>query len=49
MVDALDRRTAPAAGQAQVKQLQYGPLPPTLLAKDLAQLKTLKCNGSPLP
>jgi phosphate transport system substrate-binding protein len=38
-----------SAGQAQVKQLQYGPLPPGLLAKDLAQLKTLKCNGSPLP
>jgi hypothetical protein len=37
-----------AAGQAQEKQLSYAPLPASLLAKDQAQLKTLKCNGAPL-
>jgi len=35
-------------GQAIEKQLQYAPLPPTILAKDKAQLATLTCNGSPL-
>ncbi len=36
------------AGQAIEKQLSYGPLPPSLIAKDQAQLSTLTCNGSPL-
>jgi hypothetical protein len=36
------------AGQGVEKQLDYAPLPASLLAKDQAQLKTLTCNGSPL-
>jgi phosphate transport system substrate-binding protein len=36
-------------GQAVEKQLSYAPLPPAILAKDQAQLKSLTCNGSPLP
>jgi len=36
------------AGQAIEKQLSYAPLPPALVSKDQAQLKTLTCNGSPL-
>jgi phosphate transport system substrate-binding protein len=36
------------AGQAVEKQLDYAPLPASLLAKDKAQLSTLTCNGSPL-
>jgi phosphate transport system substrate-binding protein len=38
-----------SAGQNVEKQLSYAPLPPVILAKDEAQLKTLTCNGSPLP
>ncbi len=37
------------AGQAVEKQLSYGPLPSSLIAKDQAQLNSLTCNGSPLP
>ncbi len=37
------------AGQPVEQKLAYAPLPASLLAKDLAQLKTLTCNGSPLP
>ncbi|MGI8413171.1 MAG: phosphate ABC transporter substrate-binding protein PstS [Solirubrobacteraceae bacterium] len=37
-----------AGGQGVEKQLSYGPLPSSLLAKDQAQLNTLTCNGSPL-
>jgi phosphate transport system substrate-binding protein len=37
------------AGQAVEKQLSYAPLTPTILAKDQAQLKSLTCNGTPLP
>jgi phosphate transport system substrate-binding protein len=37
------------AGQGVESQLQYAPLPPTLIAKDTAQLNSLTCNGSPLP
>jgi phosphate transport system substrate-binding protein len=36
------------AGQKIEQQLSYASLPPALLAKDQAQLKTLTCNGSPL-
>jgi phosphate transport system substrate-binding protein len=36
------------AGQAIEKQLSYGPLPASLVAKDQAQLNSLTCNGSPL-
>jgi phosphate transport system substrate-binding protein len=36
------------AGQKVEQQLSYASLPPALLAKDQAQLKTLTCNGSPL-
>ena len=36
------------AGQAIEKQLSYAPLPASLVAKDMAQLGTLTCNGSPL-
>jgi phosphate transport system substrate-binding protein len=36
------------AGQGVLKQLDYAPLPSSLLSKDQAQLKTLTCNGSPL-
>jgi phosphate transport system substrate-binding protein len=35
-------------GQNVEKQLDYAPLPASLLAKDKAQLSTLTCNGSPL-
>jgi phosphate transport system substrate-binding protein len=35
-------------GQAIEKQLSYGPLPASLVAKDQAQLAKLTCNGSPL-
>ena len=37
-----------AQGQSQEKQLSYAPLPASLLAKDTAQLATLKCNGAAL-
>jgi phosphate transport system substrate-binding protein len=36
------------AGQKVEEQLDYAPLPAPLLAKDLAQLKQLSCNGSPV-
>ncbi len=36
------------AGQGIEQQLSYASLPPALLAKDQAQLKTLTCNGAPL-
>jgi len=36
------------AGQKIEQQLSYASLPPALVAKDQAQLKTLTCNGSPL-
>jgi phosphate transport system substrate-binding protein len=36
------------AGQKVEQQLSYASLPPALLAKDQAQLKTLTCNGAPL-
>jgi phosphate transport system substrate-binding protein len=35
-------------GQSIEKQLDYAPLPASLLAKDKAQLAKLTCNGSPL-
>jgi phosphate transport system substrate-binding protein len=35
-------------GQSVAKQLDYAPLPASLLSKAKAQLKTLTCNGSPL-
>ncbi len=35
-------------GQSVEKQLDYASLPPSLVSKDEAQLKTLTCNGSPL-
>ena len=38
-----------SSGQAVEKQLSYAPLPPSILAKDEAQLSALTCNGSPLP
>ncbi len=37
------------AGQNVEKQLYYAPLPPPILAKDLAQLATVTCNGATLP
>jgi phosphate transport system substrate-binding protein len=36
------------AGQKIEQQLDYAPLPASLLAKDQAQLKLLSCNGSPV-
>jgi phosphate transport system substrate-binding protein len=36
------------AGQKVEEQLDYAPLPASLLAKDQAQLKMLSCNGSPV-
>jgi phosphate transport system substrate-binding protein len=36
------------AGQQIESQLSYAPLPSTLVAKDMAQLSSLTCNGSPL-
>ncbi|MDQ6816301.1 MAG: phosphate ABC transporter substrate-binding protein PstS [Actinomycetota bacterium] len=35
-------------GQMVEKQLYYAPLPAALLAKDMAQLTQLSCNGSPV-
>jgi phosphate transport system substrate-binding protein len=37
-----------AAGQHVESQLAYAPLPPSILAKEQAQLSTLTCNGSPV-
>ena len=37
------------AGQAVEQKLSYAPLPSNLIAKDQTQLKSLTCNGSPLP
>jgi phosphate transport system substrate-binding protein len=34
------------AGQAIIKQLSYAPLPPSLVAKNQAQLSKLTCDGS---
>jgi phosphate transport system substrate-binding protein len=36
------------AGQQVEQQLDYAPLPPSLLAKDKAQLAMMQCNGSPV-
>ena len=35
-------------GQQVEQQLDYAPLPASLLAKDKAQLATMECNGSPI-
>ncbi len=37
-----------AAGQKVESQLDYAPLPAPLLAKDVAQLSQMQCNGSPV-
>jgi len=36
------------AGQQVESELSYAPLPASLVSKDMAQLATLTCNGSPL-
>ena len=36
------------AGQSVAQQLQFAPLPTTLLAKAKAAAAKLQCNGSPL-
>ena len=37
-----------SAGQQVVSQLAYAPLPSALVSKDMAQVSSLTCNGSPL-
>jgi phosphate transport system substrate-binding protein len=37
-----------SAGQQSAQKLQYAPLPPAVLAKAKASVKSLECNGSPL-
>ena len=37
-----------STGQAVEQQLDYAPLPASLLAKDKAQLAQMQCNGAPV-